>query len=77
MLTQHKNYLLQLKFEAKNASNDKVDTRLGVEVKVQDINDHAPLFKPRNYATALNESVPQGGVTLFTLRSCTVHHFIY
>ncbi|KAI5612091.1 cadherin-like protein 26 isoform X1 [Silurus asotus] len=52
--------VLRLKFEAKNVSNDKVDTRLGVEVKIQDINDHAPKFKPPNYETTLNESVPQG-----------------
>lgn len=72
MLLQHKISLLQLKFEARNVSNDKVDTRLGVEVKIQDINDHAPVFKPLNYETTLNESLPQGGVTLHTLCSRTV-----
>ncbi|KAB5546045.1 hypothetical protein PHYPO_G00067580 [Pangasianodon hypophthalmus] len=56
--------VLRLKFEAKNVSNDKVDTRLGVEVKIHDINDHAPVFKPLNYETTLNESVPQGKMVM-------------
>ncbi|KAF5906423.1 cadherin-like protein 26, partial [Clarias magur] len=56
--------VLRLKFEAMNVSNNKVDTRLGVEVKVQDINDHAPVFKPPNYETRINESEPQGKLVL-------------
>lgn len=63
---------MQLKFEAKNVSNDKVDTRLGVEVKVQDVNDHAPVFKPLNYEKSINESEPQGGVTICTQCPCVV-----
>ncbi|KAF4077894.1 hypothetical protein AMELA_G00193250 [Ameiurus melas] len=61
--------VLRLKFEAKNASNDKVDTRLGVEVKVQDINDHAPVFKPLNYEISLNESVLQGKLVMTVFAS--------
>ncbi|KAK2825589.1 hypothetical protein Q7C36_019516 [Tachysurus vachellii] len=61
--------VLRLKFEAKNVSNNKVDTRLGVEVKVQDINDHAPVFKPLNYEKAINESEPQGKLILTVFAS--------
>ncbi|XP_058265022.1 cadherin-like protein 26 isoform X2 [Hemibagrus wyckioides] len=61
--------VLRLKFEAKNVSNDKVDTRLGVEVKIQDINDHAPVFKPLNYEKSINESEPQGKLILAVFAS--------
>lgn len=63
---------MQLKFEAKNVSNDKVDMRLGVEVKIQDINDHAPVFKPLNYEKSISESEPQGGLTIYTQQSCAI-----
>ncbi|XP_027014954.2 cadherin-like protein 26 [Tachysurus fulvidraco] len=61
--------VLRLKFEAKNVSNDKVDTRLGVEVKVQDINDHAPVFKPPSYKKDINESETQGKLILTVFAS--------
>ncbi|XP_060793185.1 cadherin-like protein 26 isoform X1 [Neoarius graeffei] len=51
---------LTLKFEAIDVASEKVDTRLAVEIKVQDINDHAPVFVPRNIETTLDESYPQG-----------------
>uniref|UniRef100_A0AAR2KCT1 Cadherin-like protein 26 n=1 Tax=Pygocentrus nattereri TaxID=42514 RepID=A0AAR2KCT1_PYGNA len=54
--------LLQLTFEATNVSSDKVDTRLGVEVKILDINDHAPVFSPPHYQATMNESSAQGQV---------------
>ncbi|XP_060794674.1 cadherin-like protein 26 [Neoarius graeffei] len=51
---------LTLKFEAIDVASEKVDTRLAVEIKVQDINDHAPVFEPLNSETTLDESYPQG-----------------
>ncbi|XP_060794665.1 cadherin-4-like isoform X2 [Neoarius graeffei] len=52
--------VLKLKFEAVNVSNDQVDTRLGLEIRVRDINDHAPVFQPLNYEIKLGESERQG-----------------
>ncbi|KAM9445352.1 cadherin-like protein 26 [Clarias gariepinus] len=54
---------LSFRFEALN-ENFKLDTKLGVEVHILDINDHAPVFNPPHYETTLEESVPQG--TLIT-----------
>ncbi|XP_036447382.1 cadherin-like protein 26 [Colossoma macropomum] len=53
-------HLLKLTFEATNASNNKVDTRLGVEIKILDINDHAPVFSPPHQQATVNESTAQG-----------------
>ncbi|XP_037397063.1 cadherin-like protein 26 [Pygocentrus nattereri] len=54
--------LLQLTFEATNVSNNQVDTRLGVEVRILDINDHAPVFSPPHYQATVDESTAQGQV---------------
>uniref|UniRef100_A0AAR2JBR8 Cadherin-like protein 26 n=1 Tax=Pygocentrus nattereri TaxID=42514 RepID=A0AAR2JBR8_PYGNA len=54
--------LLKLTFEATNVSNNKVDTRLGVEVRILDINDHAPVFSPPHYQATVDESTAQGQV---------------
>ncbi|XP_064154575.1 cadherin-like protein 26 [Anguilla rostrata] len=51
---------LKLIFEAKNMSNMVVDTVLGVEVTISDINDHAPEFQMELYKTSLEESTSQG-----------------
>ncbi|KAL6483228.1 hypothetical protein MHYP_G00081000 [Metynnis hypsauchen] len=52
--------LLKLTFEATNVSNNKVNTRLGVEVKILDINDHAPVFSPPHHQATVDESSAQG-----------------
>jgi len=51
---------LQSTFEAINNSNTEVETRLGVHIKILDINDHAPEFQQTVYQVAVNESEPQG-----------------
>ncbi|XP_028667635.2 cadherin-like protein 26 [Erpetoichthys calabaricus] len=51
---------LDLTFEARNTSNNKVDTRLGVEIKILDINDNAPEFLQKVYKVSLKESDKQG-----------------
>ncbi|KAG2461608.1 CAD26 protein, partial [Polypterus senegalus] len=51
---------LDLTFEARNTSNKKVDTRLGVEIKILDINDNAPEFRRKVYNVSLKESDKQG-----------------
>ncbi|KAJ8265300.1 hypothetical protein COCON_G00143990 [Conger conger] len=55
---QHKK--LKLVFEAKNMSTMTLDTMLGVEVTITDINDHAPVFQQDLYETSLDESTLQG-----------------
>ncbi|KAJ8257182.1 hypothetical protein GJAV_G00182790 [Gymnothorax javanicus] len=55
---QHKK--LQLDFLAKNMTSMKLDTKLGVEVTITDINDHAPEFQMNLYQTKLEESATQG-----------------
>ncbi|KAI5612090.1 cadherin-like protein 26 isoform X1 [Silurus asotus] len=57
----HKN--LSFKFEARD-QNHKLDTNLGVEVKILDINDHAPVFTQNHYETTLVESVPQDSLVI-------------
>ncbi|KAI4873636.1 hypothetical protein NFI96_031468, partial [Prochilodus magdalenae] len=52
--------LLNLVFEATNVSNNQVDTRLGVEIKILDINDHPPVFNKQLYEVTLDESAAQG-----------------
>ncbi|KAJ8370675.1 hypothetical protein SKAU_G00107030 [Synaphobranchus kaupii] len=66
---QHKK--LKLVFEAKNMSNMKVDTMLGVEITISDINDHAPTFQMDLYKSSLEESTSQGKnvIVLFAIDS--------
>ncbi|KAK7131874.1 hypothetical protein R3I93_018440 [Phoxinus phoxinus] len=47
-------------FEARNSSNNEVDTRLGVHIQILDINDHAPEFQPSVYEVTVDESLAQG-----------------
>ncbi|XP_067228421.1 cadherin-like protein 26 [Chanodichthys erythropterus] len=61
--------ILNLKFEAINESNNEVDTRLGVEIKILDINDHAPKFQRSVYEVTVNESLDQGKDVLTVLAS--------
>ncbi|KAJ8391896.1 hypothetical protein AAFF_G00083670 [Aldrovandia affinis] len=51
--------VLKLKFEARNVSNQQVDTRLGVEITILDINDHPPKFQMDVYETSIEESKNQ------------------
>lgn len=50
---------MKLHFEAKNQSTGLVDTRLGMEIKIKDVNDNAPKFD-HNYEVSLDESAKQG-----------------
>ncbi|KAJ8360840.1 hypothetical protein SKAU_G00173650 [Synaphobranchus kaupii] len=52
--------VLKLKFEARNVSNEQLDTRLGVEITILDINDHAPTFAKQLYEISIEESEQQG-----------------
>ncbi|XP_026884679.2 cadherin-like protein 26 [Electrophorus electricus] len=52
--------VLRLTFEARNVSNKEVDTRLGVEVKILDVNDNSPVFQQSVYEVNLHESAVQG-----------------
>ncbi|XP_046896897.1 cadherin-like protein 26 isoform X2 [Hypomesus transpacificus] len=54
-----KHQKLMVTFEAKNLQNNVVDTRLGVEVEVMDINDNAPRFEKETYTVNLKESASQ------------------
>ncbi|KAI1890861.1 hypothetical protein AGOR_G00157960 [Albula goreensis] len=55
-----KHQVLKLTFEARNMSNQEVDTRLGVEITILDINDHPPKFQRNVYETDVEESKEQG-----------------
>ncbi|KAM6977611.1 cadherin-like protein 26 [Aplochiton taeniatus] len=46
-------------FEARDKSNNIVETKLGVEVRVQDINDNTPIFQSSSYEVNIQESVSQ------------------
>ncbi|XP_044155584.1 cadherin-like protein 26 [Bufo gargarizans] len=61
-----KKRLFQMKFNAINKSTMKVDTRLGIHLKILDINDNAPEFKNKTYYISVNESAVQG-YTIFTM----------
>ncbi|CAL8325216.1 unnamed protein product [Merluccius merluccius] len=54
---------LALKFEAVDKSTHMVDTRLSVELQIDDINDHVPTFITPFYAVSLEESATGGLVT--------------
>ncbi|XP_076133441.1 cadherin-like protein 26 isoform X2 [Alosa pseudoharengus] len=51
--------LLKLNFEAKNVSNGEVDTRLGIEIQIKDVNDNTPQLEG-DYKISLDESTKQG-----------------
>ncbi|KAG7472377.1 hypothetical protein MATL_G00108240 [Megalops atlanticus] len=59
--------VLRLVFEARNMSNMKVDTKLGVEISILDINDHAPLFQKNVYDISVEESTTQGTKVIMVL----------
>ncbi|KAM4622383.1 cadherin-like protein 26 [Discoglossus pictus] len=53
-------------FHAINKTTLKVGTKLGIQLKILDINDNAPTFDAKTYKVSVNESFVQG-VTFFTL----------
>lgn len=58
--------LFQWKFNAINKTSMKVGTRLGIHLKILDINDNAPEFKNKTFYVSVNESAVQG-YTVFTM----------
>ncbi|KAI1892809.1 hypothetical protein AGOR_G00137340 [Albula goreensis] len=59
--------VLKLVFEAKNMSNLMLDTKLGVEISITDVNDQVPEFQRKVYETSLDESAEQGTNVLLVL----------
>nr|XP_023661280.1 cadherin-like protein 26 isoform X1 [Paramormyrops kingsleyae] len=59
-------HVLKLTFEARKSSS-VVDTKLGVEINILDINDHAPVFQKKVYETTTEESMTQGSNVLTVL----------
>ncbi|XP_021171886.2 cadherin-like protein 26 [Fundulus heteroclitus] len=55
-----KHQMLKLSFEAKKTENFLIDTRLGVEILVNDINDNPPLFERPLYEVTVEEDRKQG-----------------
>ncbi|XP_018093713.1 cadherin-like protein 26 isoform X2 [Xenopus laevis] len=53
-------------FHAINRTSNKLGTKLGIQLKVIDINDNAPEFSSSSYEVPVNESCMQG-FTVFTL----------
>lgn len=49
----------QLTFEVRKA-NYLIDTKLGVEIQIQDINDNPPRFNKDFYEISVNEKSTQG-----------------
>ncbi|XP_052424942.1 cadherin-like protein 26 isoform X2 [Carassius gibelio] len=52
--------VLKLMFQARNKSNLAIDTQLGMEVNILDINDNPPEFKREVYDVTINEAAKQG-----------------
>jgi len=46
---------LQLTFEARDKSNNEVETRLGVHIQILDINGHAPKFQQSVYQVTVEK----------------------
>ncbi|XP_056324351.1 cadherin-like protein 26 [Danio aesculapii] len=53
--------VLMLTFQARNKSNLAIDTQLGMEVNILDINDNPPVFPRKVYDVTVNEAAKQGG----------------
>ncbi|XP_034151609.1 cadherin-2 isoform X2 [Esox lucius] len=54
--------VLKLTFEAKDKFDKTLNSRLGVEVEILDINDNPPVFQPSKHTVNLKENVSQGEV---------------
>ncbi|XDV45491.1 hypothetical protein PO909_013581 [Leuciscus waleckii] len=61
--------VLKLTFEAKDKSNNEVETRLGIHIQILDINDHAPKFQQSVYEVTVDESHSQGKTVVTVLAS--------
>nr|XP_023646317.1 cadherin-like protein 26 isoform X2 [Paramormyrops kingsleyae] len=59
--------LLMLQFKARNVSNMAVDTQLGVEIHISDINDNRPRFEHDEYPITIKESQRQGAFVMTVL----------
>ncbi|XP_030634244.1 cadherin-like protein 26 [Chanos chanos] len=55
---------LMLTFEVRNKSNLALDTKLGVNIEILDINDNPPLFQRNIYESTVSEQAMQGSFTL-------------
>lgn len=53
-------FVLQLGFRAKKENTDEIDTQLGIEIQILDINDHPPRFERDLYETNIAGTVTQG-----------------
>ncbi|KAJ1122522.1 hypothetical protein NDU88_001008 [Pleurodeles waltl] len=58
--------IFRWEFNAINRTSLEVDTRLGIHLKILDINDNAPEFSAKYYEISVNESAVQG-VSFFTV----------
>ncbi|XP_048029634.1 cadherin-like protein 26 isoform X1 [Megalobrama amblycephala] len=59
--------VLMLTFQARNKSNLAIDTQLGMEVNILDINDNPPIFQRKVYDVTINEAAKQGGFVVGVL----------
>ncbi|XP_038151113.1 cadherin-like protein 26 isoform X1 [Cyprinodon tularosa] len=55
-----KHKVLKLTFEAKKSLDFTVDTRLGIEIIIHDINDNPPVFEKSLYEITVDEDASQG-----------------
>lgn len=68
--------LSKLTFQARNKSNLAIDTQLGMEVNILDINDNPPTFQRKVYDVTINEAAKQGRYYCLTIAfSCNHGHF--
>ncbi|XP_043978608.1 cadherin-like protein 26 [Gambusia affinis] len=56
--------VLELHFEAKKPEDHSIDTRLGIEIAIRDINDNPPLFEEPLYEVTVDEVLSQGSYLL-------------
>ncbi|XP_051769449.1 cadherin-like protein 26 [Ctenopharyngodon idella] len=59
--------VLMLTFQARNKSNLAIDTQLGMEVNILDINDNPPIFQRKVYDVTINEAAKQGSFVVGVL----------
>ncbi|KAM4740186.1 cadherin-like protein 26 [Anableps anableps] len=59
-LDREKEEMLELSFEAKKSHDLSIDTRLGIEILIRDINDNPPVFERPLYEVTVDEDLPQG-----------------
>ncbi|XP_023181434.1 cadherin-like protein 26 [Xiphophorus maculatus] len=77
--------VLKLSFAAKKPEDHSIDTQLGVEIAIRDINDNPPLFEEPLYEVTVDEALSQGSHLLTVLafdrdkpntRNSTFHYAI-